>query len=53
MFIKGFPKNIKDFANEIQVKHTSNVLEPPIPFHTPVKLVVAENITNDKFRMNT
>ena len=47
---KDFPKNLKDFANERQVKHTSTVLEPSIPFNTIVKLVDAEDITNDKIR---
>ena len=47
---KDFPKNLKDFANKRQVKHTSTVLEPSIPFHTLVKLVDAEDIANDKIR---
>ena len=47
---KDFQKNLKDFANKIQVKHTSFVLEPSIPFHTLVKLVDAEDIANDKIR---
>ena len=34
IFTKGLPKNLKDFANKRQVKHTSTVLEPSIPFHT-------------------
>ena len=50
VFTKGLPKNIKDFANKRQVKHTSTVLEPSIPFHTLVKLVDAEDIANDKIR---
>ena len=50
IFAKGLPKNIKDFANKRQSKHTSNVLEPSIPFHTLVKLVDAEDIANDKIR---
>ena len=49
-FTKGLPKNLKDFANKRQVKHTSTVLEPSIPFHTLVKLVDAEDIANDKIR---
>ena len=49
IFTKG-PKNLKDFANKRQVKHTSTVLEPSIPFHTLVKLVDAEDIANDKIR---
>ena len=47
---KRLPKNLKDFANKRQVKHTSTVLEPSIPFHTVVKLVDAEDIANDKIR---
>ena len=47
---KGLPKNLKDFANKRQVKHTSTTLEPSIPFHTLVKLVDAEDIANDKIR---
>ena len=47
---KELPKNLKDFANKRQVKHTSTVLEPSIPFHTLVKLVDAEDIANDKIR---
>ena len=49
-FTKLFPKNLKDFANKRQVKHTSTVLESSIPFHTLVKLVNAEDIANDKIR---
>ena len=50
IFTKGLPKNLKDFANKRQVKHTSTVSEPSIPFHTPVKLVDAEDIANNKIR---
>ena len=50
IFTKGLPKNLKDFANKRQVKHTSTVLEPSIPFHTLVKLVDAEDNANDKIR---
>ena len=50
IFTKGLPKNLKDFAIKRQVKHTSTVLEPSIPFHTLVKLVDAEDIANDKIR---
>ena len=50
IFTKGLPKNLKDFANRRQVKHTSTVLEPSIPFHTLVKLVDVEDIANDKIR---
>ena len=50
IFTKGLPKNLKDFANKRQVKHTSTVLEPSIPFHTLVKFVNAEDIANYKIR---
>ena len=50
MFTKRPPKNLKNFANKRQVKHTSTVLEPSIPFHTLVKFVDAEDISNDKIR---
>ena len=50
IFTKGLPKNLKDFANKRQVKHTSTVLELSIPFHTLVELVDAEDIANDKIR---
>ena len=45
---KRIEKNLKTFANKRQVKHTSTVLEPTIPFHTLVNLVHAEDIANDK-----
>ena len=47
IFTKGLPKNLKGFANK---RHTPTVLKPSIPFHTLVKLVDAEDITNDKIR---
>ena len=50
IFTKGLPRNLKDFANKRQEKHTSTVLEPSILFHTLVKLVDAEDIPNDKIR---
>ena len=46
--LKYFPKNLEDFVNKRQVKHTSTVLEPSIRFHTLVKL--ADDIANDKIR---
>ena len=49
-FTEGLPKNLNDFANKRQVKHTSTVLEPSIPFHTLVTLVDAEDMANDKTR---
>ena len=50
IFTKRLPKTLEDFANKSQVKHTSTVLEPSIPFHTLVKVVDAEDIANDKIR---
>ena len=50
IFYKGTSQKPKDFANKRQVKHTSTVLKPSIPFHTLVKLVDAEDIANDKIR---
>ena len=50
IFTKCLPKNLKDFANKQQVKHTSTVLEPSIPFHTLIKLVDADDIANNKIR---
>ena len=50
IFTKRLPKNLEDFASKRQVKHTSTVLEPSIPFLTLVKLVDAEDIANDKIR---
>ena len=47
---KRLPKNLKDCTNKRQVKHTSTVLEPSIPFHTLVKLVDAEDLANDKYK---
>ena len=46
LFTKGLPKNLSRFANKSQVKHTSTVLEPSTPFHTLVKLIDANNLTN-------
>ena len=50
IFTEELPKNLKDFANKRQVKYTSTVLEPFIPFHTLVKPVDAEEIAYDKIR---
>ena len=50
IFTKCLPKNLKDFANKRQIKHTSTVLEPSIPFHTLVNLVDTEDIANVKIR---
>ena len=50
IFTQGLPKNFEDFANKRQMKHTSTVLEPSIPFHTLVKLVDAEDFANDRKR---
>ena len=49
-FTKGLPRNPNNFANKRQAQHTSTVLEPPLPSHTLVKLVDAEDIANDKIR---
>ena len=48
--MKGLPKNLEDFANKTQVKHTATVLEPSICFHTLVKHVDAEDVANEKIR---
>ena len=54
LILNAMKSSLKDFqkifANKRQVKHTSTVLEPSIPFHTLVKLVDAEDIANDKIR---
>ena len=50
IFTKGRPKNLNDFAEKRQVKHTTTVLEPSYPFHTLVNLVDTEDIANDKSR---
>ena len=50
IFTKELPKNLKDFGNKRQVKDTSTVLEPSIPFHPKVKLVDTEDIANHKIR---
>ena len=47
---KDFQKILKTLQTKDKVKHTSNVLEPSIPFHTLVKFVDAEDIANDKIR---
>ena len=43
-------KKLKDFAHERNVKPKSTVMEPHIPIHTLVKLVDAEDITNETVR---
>ena len=50
IFTKGLSKNLKDFANKRQVKHTFIALKPSIPFHTLVNFIDAEEIANDKTR---
>ena len=50
IFTKGLSKNLKDFANKRQVKHTYIVLEPSIPFQTLVNFIDAEDVANDKIR---
>ena len=41
---------MKDFAHRRQIKLTSTVLQPSVPFQTLIKLVNAEDITNGKNR---
>ena len=48
--LEDYQNKLKDFADKWQVKHTSFDMGPPIPFHTLVKLVHPENITNEKTR---
>ena len=48
IFTKGLPKNLKDFANKRQVKHTSTVLEPSIPFHTLENLLTPKILQTTK-----
>ena len=50
IFIKGLPKKVKDFAHRRQVKHVLTLLEPSIRFHTLVRHVDSEDITNEKIR---
>ena len=47
---KGTSKQNLRLCKQKTIKHTSTVLDPSIPFHTLVKLVVAEDIANDKKR---
>ena len=49
---KDYLKKLKDFANRRQVKHTSTLLEPSIPFHTLIKHVDSEDIANERIRTN-
>ena len=49
IFTKGLPKNLKDFANKRQVKHTSTILEPSIPFtdeKPDICATIIQNSTN-------
>ena len=48
--LEDYQNKLKDFADKRQVKQTSFDMEPPIPFHTLVKLVHPENITNERTR---
>ena len=50
VFTRGLPKRLRDFAHKRQVKPTSTVLEPFLPFHPLVQLVDAEDLTNEKTR---
>ena len=45
-----YSKNLKAFANERQVKHTSTIIETSILFHTIVKLVDSEDRADDRIR---
>ena len=43
----------KEFVHKRQLKQTSAVMEPSIPFHTMIELVDAEDITNGRcFRLD-
>ena len=52
IFRKRLPKKLKDFGNGRQVKHTSTLLEPSIPFHTLIKHIDSEDIANERMRTN-
>ena len=45
-FIRGLSKKLKDFALKRQIKQTTAETEPSIPFHTHVKHVDADYITD-------
>ena len=48
---RGLLKKLTDFlAHKRQIKHTSRVMQPSIPFHTLVKLVDVQDTTNEKIR---
>ena len=44
---------MKDFAHKRQIKLTSTVLQPYVPFQTLIKLGNAEDIRNGKNRTRT
>ena len=50
IFTRILPKKLENFAHKQQIKDTSTVIETSIPFHTLVKLVDAEDLTNEKIR---
>ena len=45
-----YRKNLRDFTQKRQLKQTSTVKEPSVPFHTLVKRVDAEEITIEEIR---
>ena len=47
-FIANTTEKVRDFAHELQVKHTLTLMKPSFLFHTLVKLVDAEDITIEK-----
>ena len=48
--LEGYHNSWGNFSHKQQVKHTSNVMVPTIPFYTLVKLVDLDNITNGNVR---
>ena len=50
IFTGGLPEKLYDFSHRPQVKHTYFVIEPSTPFHTLVKAVEVEDVTNEKLR---
>ena len=38
-------KKLNDFAHKRKIKHTPTLMEPPVAFHTLVKIVDTEDIT--------
>ena len=48
--VEDCQKILTDIAHKQQVKHTFAVMEPSTSFHTLVKLVDGEDVTNEKIR---